>query len=60
MKQFEKKTIGLALGGGAGLGASHIGVLRAIEELKINIHFICGTSIGALVASLYAFRYYIS
>lgn len=46
---------GLALGGGAVLGAAHIGVLRAIEEKNINIDYICGTSIGAFVAAFYAF-----
>ncbi|MGB5377658.1 patatin-like phospholipase family protein [Muriicola sp.] len=49
------KNIGLALGGGAVLGAAHIGVLKAIEEKGIEIKFITGTSIGAFVAALYAF-----
>ena len=47
--------IGLALGGGAVLGAAHIGVLKAIEEKGVEIKFITGTSIGAFVAALYAF-----
>jgi len=47
--------IGLALGGGAILGAAHIGVLKALDEEKIPISAISGTSIGALVAALYAF-----
>lgn len=53
---FNKKEqkIGLALGGGAVLGAAHIGVLKAIEELGIEIDYIAGTSIGAFVAGLYA------
>jgi len=50
-----KKT-GLALGGGAVLGAAHIGVLKAIEEMDIKISYITGTSIGAVVAAFYAFR----
>ncbi|MDZ7797262.1 MAG: patatin-like phospholipase family protein [Candidatus Marinimicrobia bacterium] len=55
MKKFKKnKKIGLALGGGAVLGAAHIGVLKAIEELDIPIHCIAGTSIGAFVAAFYA------
>jgi NTE family protein len=55
---FKKspKKIGLALGGGAALGAVHIGVLKAIEELNINIEYISGTSIGSLIAALYAFE----
>lgn len=47
--------IGLALGGGAARGIAHIGVLKAFEEEQINVHCISGTSIGALVASYYAF-----
>lgn len=47
--------MGLALGGGAVLGAAHIGVLKALEEREARIEFITGTSIGAFVAALYAF-----
>lgn len=47
--------IGLALGSGAALGAAHVGVLKALEEHGIRPAYIAGTSIGALVASLYAF-----
>ena len=46
---------GLALGGGAVLGAAHVGVLQALEEANIKIDFITGTSIGAFVAVFYAF-----
>jgi NTE family protein len=55
-EDFSKKEqkIGLALGGGAVLGAAHIGVLKAIDELGIEIDYISGTSIGAFVAGLYA------
>lgn len=49
------KKIGLALGGGAVLGAAHIGVLRALEEMDVEISFVTGTSIGAFVGALYAF-----
>lgn len=55
-KSRKKGKIGLALGGGAVLGAAHIGVLKALEENKIPINFIAGTSIGAFVAALYAFK----
>lgn len=48
-------SIGLALGGGAVLGAAHIGVLRALEEREIRPTYISGTSIGAFVGALYAF-----
>ena len=50
------KKIGLALGGGAVLGAAHIGVLKALEEKNIKISYIAGTSIGAFVAAFYAFN----
>ncbi len=46
---------GLALSGGAVLGAAHIGVLKAIEKNDIKIKHIAGTSIGAVVGALYAF-----
>ena len=47
--------IGLALGSGAALGAAHVGVLKAIEELDIQIDYVAGTSIGAVVGAFYAF-----
>ncbi len=53
--QVKKKKIGLALGGGAALGAAHIGVLHALEEKGVSITHIAGTSIGSLIAALYAF-----
>ena len=46
--------IGLALGGGGARGFFHIGVLKVLEKLKININIISGISIGSLVGSLYA------
>lgn len=49
------KKVGLALGGGAVLGAAHIGVIRALEEMDIKISYVTGTSIGAFVGALYAF-----
>lgn len=52
---MKDRKIGLALGGGAVLGAAHIGVLQAIEEHSISISAISGTSIGSLIAALYAF-----
>jgi len=52
---MKHKKVGLALGGGAVLGASHIGVLKALKELEIPIHYVAGTSIGAFVVAFYAF-----
>jgi NTE family protein len=48
-----KKGIALALGGGAARGWAHIGVMRAIDEAKIPVSMIAGTSIGALVGGCY-------
>ena len=49
------KNIGVALGGGAVLGSAHVGFLKAVDELNIEINYISGTSIGAFVAALFAF-----
>ncbi len=46
--------VGLALGGGAALGVAHIGVIRVLEEENIPIDIIVGSSMGALVASIWA------
>ena len=47
-------SVGLALGGGAALGLAHIGVLRVLEEENIPIDIIVGSSMGAIIASLWA------
>ena len=49
-----RPRIGLALGGGGARGIAHISVLRKIEELRIPVDCIAGTSMGALVGGLYA------
>jgi len=46
--------LGISLSGGGVKGAAHIGVLKALEEEKINIEYISGTSAGSIVAVLYA------
>ncbi|UZE96588.1 patatin-like phospholipase family protein [Alkalimarinus alittae] len=48
-------SVGLALGGGAAKGIAHIGILKAFEEEGVEISYLSGTSIGALVAGYYAF-----
>ncbi len=55
MKLKTDSEIGLALGGGAVLGAVHIGILKAFEEDNIKINCISGTSIGSFIATLFAF-----
>lgn len=49
-----KPRIGLALGSGSARGWSHIGVIRALNELGIKPDVVCGTSIGAIIAASYA------
>jgi NTE family protein len=46
--------IGLALGSGSARGLAHLGVIRAIEEAGIEVSFIAGSSMGALVGAIYA------
>lgn len=48
------KKVGLALGGGFAKGYAHIGVIKTLEKNNIPIHYIAGTSIGAIIGSLYA------
>src|SRR5258706_5004669 len=47
--------IGIALSGGGARGIAHIGVLKALEEMGVEISVISGTSAGSIVASLYAY-----
>lgn len=48
------KKLGLALGGGGLKGLAHIGVLQVLHENRIPISYISGTSVGSMIASLYA------
>ena len=50
-------SLGLALAGGGVKGAAHIGVIKALEDNHISIDAIGGTSIGSIVATLYAMGY---
>lgn len=50
----ERPSIALVLAGGGARGLSHIGVLRTLEELRVPIDCVVGTSMGALVGGLYA------
>ncbi len=50
----DRSTIGLALEGGGALGLAHIGVLKWMEEHRIPVDYIAGTSMGGLVGGMYA------
>lgn len=49
-----RPRIGLVLGGGGAKGAAHIGVLKVLEEMRIPVDCIAGTSMGAIVGAAYA------
>jgi NTE family protein len=49
-----RPRIGLVLGGGGAKGAAHVGVLRVLDEMRIPIDCVAGTSMGALVGGTYA------
>ena len=51
------QKVGLVLSGGGAKGLTHIGIIRALEENNIPIDYITGTSMGAIVGSLYAMGY---
>ncbi len=53
----SKPKIGLVLSGGGAKGFAHIGVLKVLEEAGIEISYIGGTSMGAVVGGLYASGY---
>lgn len=55
---MARPVIGLALGGGAARGWSHLGVIRALNERGVNPDVVCGTSMGALVGAGYAAGYF--
>lgn len=54
---IQAQKVGLVLSGGGAKGMTHIGVIRALEENNIPIDYITGTSMGAIVGSLYAMGY---
>jgi NTE family protein len=48
------KSVGIALGGGGARGLAHIAVLQVLDDLGVHVTAISGTSIGAVIGSLYA------
>jgi NTE family protein len=50
----NRPRVALVLGGGAARGFAHVGVIRALEQEKIPIDLIVGTSVGSLIGALYA------
>lgn len=54
---IEVPTLALVLGGGAGKGFAHVGVIKALEAHGIFPDMVVGTSAGSVVAALYAGGY---
>jgi NTE family protein len=50
----DRPRVGVALSGGGARGIAHVGVLRALEELRVPVDVIGGTSMGAIVGGLFA------
>ena len=53
----QQQKVGLVLSGGGAKGFAHIGVLKVIDSLGIKVDYVAGTSMGAIVGSLYASGY---
>ena len=51
---LSAQSVGLVLSGGGSKGLTHIGVIKALEENRIPIDYIGGSSMGAIIGSLYA------
>ncbi|MEX2474664.1 patatin-like phospholipase family protein [Marinobacter sp.] len=50
----DRPTVGLVLSGGGAKGMAHVGVLRVLEEMRIPVDLVVGTSAGSAVGALYA------
>lgn len=60
--QWEKTTngdlkVGLVLSGGGAKGFAHVGVIKVLEEAGIRVDYVGGTSMGAIIGSMYASGY---
>lgn len=57
LNTLQAQKVGLVLSGGGAKGMTHIGIIRALEENGIPIDYITGTSMGAIIGSMYAMGY---
>jgi NTE family protein len=53
----EDIKVGLVLSGGGAKGLAHIGVLKVLDSLGVRVDYVAGTSMGAIIGSLYAAGY---
>lgn len=56
-QETKRPKVGLVLSGGGAKGFAHIGTLKVIDSLGITVDYIAGTSMGAVIGSLYASGY---
>ncbi len=56
-QNIDKPKVGLVLSGGGAKGLAHIGALKTLDSLGVKVDYIAGTSMGAIVGSLYASGY---
>ncbi len=54
LERGVRPRVGLVLSGGGARGGAHLGVLKALEEMRIPVDYVAGTSIGAAIGGLYA------
>lgn len=53
-READRPSVGLVLGGGGARGSAHIGVIKALQEMRVPVDCVVGTSMGSLVGALYA------
>ncbi len=56
-KKTGRPTVALVLSGGGAKGATHVGVIKYLEEKKIPVDLVVGTSVGGLIGGFYALGY---
>lgn len=56
-REEARPVIGLVLGGGGALGLAHVGVIAELEKAGVEPDIVVGTSMGAVIGSLYAAGY---
>ena len=56
-QEEDEPKVGLVLSGGGAKGFAHIGVLKVIDSLGLKVDYVAGTSMGAIIGSLYATGY---
>ncbi len=55
--RLQRPMVALVLSGGGAKGIAHVGVLQALEKLRIPVDLVVGTSMGAVVGGLYSLGY---